>query len=249
MIDPSGGTNQTWDYSSYSPTAIGSGIYTDPTTLPTSSKDKFPKATYVEVWNYPAAPSLDKAIIDYYYDSADSLVRLGQQGSGGNLANTWGDVQGVWNIAYGASKDARNQNMGSKLTMGSFTYAGYGTLKTKYGSYSDVVLITYPGGKNFFQTKPYFGMLMNILYSAPSTIAGAYIYNYTAGTGATEAAIVDEKNFFQTGNTFLFEGSAKLLNLLGEVVATGVNTLDASHLPTGIYFININGNSNEVFVK
>ncbi len=204
MPEPSAGSNQVWDYSSYTPISIGAGVYTDPSTLPASSFNKFPTATYVEVWNQPIAPSLDQAIIDYYHDYADSLVRLGQQGSGGGLANTWGDVQAVWNIGFGDSASARYFAYSNVLTSGSITYAGYGTLKTKYGVYNDVVLISSNGSRAFFQTTPYFGMLMNILYSSPTTIAGAYIYSYSSGTS------VDELKPDQKAQIYTVEDSHKV---------------------------------------
>jgi uncharacterized protein YjdB len=53
----------------------------------------------------------------------------------------------------------------------------------------------------------------------------------------------------QTGDIFKFEGSAKLINLLGQVISTGVNTLDASNVTPGIYFIVLNGHAKQVFVK
>ena len=54
----------------------------------------------------------------------------------------------------------------------------------------------------------------------------------------------------QIDNSFTFVGTAKLVNVSGQVVATGVNTLDASSVPTGIYFIIVEGFAGkEVYIK
>jgi hypothetical protein len=262
IAEPSVGADQVWDYSALTPTNIGVGVYTDPAILPASAKDKFPTATYVEVWNYPMAPSLDLAIIDYYYDCADSLVRLGQQGSGGNLANTWGDVQGIWKIAFGDSVNARyGSNSTSKLVTGSFKYAAYGTLKTKYGIYDNVVMFTHPDAKVFFQTTPYFGMLMNVVYSDATTIAGAYIYSYSGSTGVEGLTSSKKVNIYSTlkNNEIVididgYKGNCavKVINLLGKTVYQNVlifnadkQTLSLNNVNKGIYLVEIRYN-NEV---
>lgn len=145
MTEPTTGANQVWNYSSISVSNIGAGVYTDPATLPISVINKFPAATYVEVWTSPAAPSVEQAIVDYYREYPDSLVRMGQQSSGGSNSSTWGDTQGIWNVSFGGSTNATYQDQGTgQLATGVFTYAAYGTLTTPYGTYNDVVMITRP---------------------------------------------------------------------------------------------------------
>jgi len=53
----------------------------------------------------------------------------------------------------------------------------------------------------------------------------------------------------QSGDIFRFEGKAKLINILGQVVATGVDVIDASSLTPGVYFIIVDGRAKEVIVK
>lgn len=224
MTEPTSGANQVWDYSLINPTALGWGEYTDPATLPSSAQSIFPTATYVEVWKQPAAPFLTQAIIDYYHDYPDSLVRMGQQHSGGASSSTWGDVQGVWNIAFGSSASGRYQDASTgQLVTGSYTYAGYGTLKTKLGTYNDVVMFSRNGAKTFFQTTPYFGMLMNVLYSAPTTIAGAYIYSYGTSNGVAD--------FSSQNNTSIYSGlnsNEVVINIANFSGNADVNVFDAT---------------------
>jgi len=65
----------------------------------------------------------------------------------------------------------------------------------------------------------------------------------------TVVSLVEGSKLRQIGNVFTFEGTAKLINLIGQVVATATNTLDASSVAPGIYFIVIDGNAKEVLVK
>ena len=53
----------------------------------------------------------------------------------------------------------------------------------------------------------------------------------------------------QKGKVFTFDGSAKLLNLLGQVVLTGENTIDASFVAPGIYFITKDNTTLEISVQ
>ena len=255
MTEPSTGANQVWDYSAHNPISIGAGVYTDPSTLPASSLNKFPTATYVEVWKIPAAPSLDKAIIDYYQECTDSLVRLGQQGSGGGLANTWGDVQGIWNLAYGDSADARYFIYSNQLTTGKITYAAYGTLKTKYGVYTNVVMLSRNGGRAFFQTTPYVGMLMEIQYSAPNTIAGAYIYSYAGAAGIEDLKPQHKASVYSISNSkevkismadYTGKVGVKVYDALGKEVfqntlyfSNDSQNIDLHNLLHGIYFVQV----------
>jgi len=70
------------------------------------------------------------------------------------------------------------------------------------------------------------------------------ITNQTTGFGDLKI-----KTITQRGNKFSFEGSAKMINILGKVVLTSVNGIYASSLNAGIYFIVIDGKTKEVSVK
>jgi len=61
--------------------------------------------------------------------------------------------------------------------------------------------------------------------------------------------IIAPKAIGQIGNVFTFDGSAKLINILGQVVATGFNTIDANAIAPGIYFIVVDGYTKEVSVR
>jgi hypothetical protein len=257
MTEPTTGANQVWDYSALIPTPISSGIYTDPATLPASAKNKFPTATYVEVWQMPT--TLDKTVIDYYYDCADSLVRLGQQSSGGSNSSTWGNVQGVWKLTFGDSATARSMSLSTgKLEPTSFKYAGYGTLKTKYGTYTNVVMISLNGIRNFFQTTPYFGMLMSIQYTTPTTIAGAYIYSYSAGASvkndihsAENVSITANSNQITIGLNEINTGcEVRVLNMMGQTVSQKhINNSDSHSIAidnviSGVYLVEVKYNNS-----
>lgn len=260
ITEPTAGPNQVWDYSTISVTNIGTGVYTNPATLPASVINKFPAATYVEVWTIPAAPSVEQAIVDFYREYPDSLVRMGQQSSGGSNSSTWGDTQGIWNVPFGGSTNANYQDQGTgQLASGVFTYAAYGTLTTPYGTYNDVVMITRPGSKLFFSTTPYYGLLMNVIYSGPTTIAGAYVYDYDFPTSIDVLATQDRLSLYpnpvSNELTLQFETNSsrtiEILNCLGaveytEIVRTTTARINTSHLSTGVYFIKTTDENNNL---
>lgn len=260
MTEPGSGANQVWDYSAISVSNIGAGVYTDPSTLPASVINKFPTATYVEVWTSPAAPSVEQAIVDFYREYPDSLVRMGQQSSGGSNSSTWGDTQGIWNVSFGGSTNAKYLDQGTgQLVTGVFTYAAYGTLTTPYGTYNDVVMITRPGSKLFFSTTPYYGLLMNVIYSGPTTIAGAYVYDYDFPTSIDKLHASNKLTFYPNPAsnqlTLSFNVVAKrtveIYNLLGEkLYSTKVNTtnlnIDVKTFENGVYFIKSTDENNNI---
>ncbi|MFZ4740086.1 MAG: T9SS type A sorting domain-containing protein [Bacteroidales bacterium] len=239
MPTPTEGANQTWDYSSYNPTAIFGLQYMDFSTLPQSAKDKFPTSTYVE-----AMPgiSLNITIINYYQEFTDSLKRLGQQGSGGGLANTWGDIEAVFNISYG---DSTTTNTIIK-------YAAYGTLKTKYGTYNNVVMLKRGTSTFLYQTTPYFAPLMQIVYNAGS-IVGSYIFYYASSSGLNEnkaSSIAIYPNPVNETLSFISPESYNglvyyILDMNGKQILTGtienaITSIDLSKFASGNYILKTN---------
>jgi len=51
------------------------------------------------------------------------------------------------------------------------------------------------------------------------------------------------------GKKFAFEGKGVMVNLLGQVVAKGAGSIDASSLANGVYYIVIDGVASKVIVK
>lgn len=261
MTDPLVGANQVWDYSTLKVTAIGSGVYTDPNTLPASAKDKFPTATCVVAWNM--GTTLDKTAIDYYLESADSTVALGQQHSGGSNFHTLGYVIGVWGLSFGESKNARTQNaMTGKLELSSFKYAGYGTLKTANGTYNNVVMIKNGTHVYFYQTSPYSELLMDLIYSGPATIAGAYIYSYVNVTSSNQLSdnemkvfpnptsgqlTIDLSNQQVTSVINLFNENGQ--SVLHKQVEGPIVHLDLKNNARGIYILRITSSATTTFRK
>jgi hypothetical protein len=247
MPAPTEGANQVWDYSSFNPTDIFGLQITDFNTLPQSAKSKFPSATYVEAM--PGYP-LDITIINYYQEYTDSLKRLGQQGSGGGLANTWGDIEAVFNISYGDSTI-----IGTK-----FKYAAYGTLKTKFGNYSNVVALKRATTTFLYQTSPYFAPLMQIEYYN-GNIVGAYIYHYANSSGISHQMFATFAVFPNPVNNLLtiftpeiYKDKTYVLHdiygkkLLSGKTESSSSVLDISDLLPGYYFLTIE-NKTIKFIK
>ena len=51
------------------------------------------------------------------------------------------------------------------------------------------------------------------------------------------------------GSKFNFEGKGIMVNILGQVVATGTSSIDASSFAAGVYYIIIDGIASKVIVK
>jgi hypothetical protein len=206
-------------------------------------------------------PSLAVAARRFYYDSADSLVELGEQSSGGGTINPSGSTLGVWNIPFGESKDGQYRDLTTgKMTVGSFTYAAYGTLKLQSKTYDDVVMISNPSGKNFFITKPFFGLVMKVMYSAPNTIAGAYINSFgsTAVTIAGSPAspknhsITTQKNSEIVIDLADYSGNCdiKIVAISGKTVyqntlyfGSASKTVSINNVNAGVYFVELKYNN------
>lgn len=239
MPAPTEGANQTWNYSTFNPTAVFTMEIMDFNLLPASAKNKFPTSTYVEAM--PGYP-LDITIITYFQEYTDSLKRLGQQGSGGGLANTWGDLQAVFNLGFGDS-----------TTSGiSFKYAAYGTLTTKFGTYNNVVMLKRGTTTFLYQTTPFFAPIMQIEYNA-GTIAGAYIYSYSTSSSISDNKINSIAIYPNPVNETLSFISPEsynglvyyILDMNGKQILTGtienaITSIDLSKFASGNYILKTN---------
>ena len=74
-----------------------------------------------------------------------------------------------------------------------------------------------------------------------------YVFGKTAGFVGKEI-VKGKKITPNVGTTFTFEGNGTMVNILGQVVATGAGSIDASALAEGIYYIIIEGVASNVIV-
>ncbi|MCC6684019.1 MAG: T9SS type A sorting domain-containing protein, partial [Bacteroidia bacterium] len=144
------------------------------------------------------------------------------------------------------------------------TYDAYGTLKTPFGTYNDVIRIkiTETGNTDvlyfFYQCSPTFKKLAHYVYDG-STTKTVYFYQFTSGP-SNVAAINNEQiavypNPVKAGNEIVVnnltpESQVELLNLMGETISTttGANPVFSTEaLPAGMYLVRVvTGNKTSV---
>ena len=74
--------------------------------------------------------------------------------------------------------------------------------------------------------------------------------HYSFPQGLLASKIVKAKKITpNVGKKFAFEGKGVMVNLLGQVVAKGAGSIDASSLANGVYYIVIDGVASKVIVK
>lgn len=79
---------------------------------------------------------------------------------------------------------------------------------------------------------------------------GLYVFGGSHKSEGTPAKIVKAKKITpNVGKKFAFEGKGVMVNLLGQVVAKGAGSIDASSLANGVYYIVIDGVASKVIVK
>jgi hypothetical protein len=251
---PTVGANQTWDYSTISLTSSGTGVFTDPATLPLNNRTNYPTATNVVVWD--GAPNLDVAITDVYFENADSLVYLAQTSSGGGAGSKKGGSIGKWKLNFNESKKGLYYSqLTGQLTPSDYKYDGYGTLITPKGTYNDAVMISFELNKVIFQTKPFFAPIIQFLYSSSSAIGAMYVNSYESDpSGIQDEASLDASISFSSTDKHLYfnfkehEGvfNVRLVDLTGKTsLATslnstsGVQSISTENLKSGIYLVEI----------
>ncbi len=247
LAEPTQGANQVWDYSSASIPALYTYTITNPTGVKQEFQDSCPTAKYVEILEIPSAPSPDVNPMSFITDEGDYLIRVGEKGSGSGL-NKKHDTIYKFNQAYQSTEIYGGFNM---------IYAGYGTLKLKTTTYTDVVLMlaisttNQDSGYAFYQFTPHFHRLALMGWDNGAAVR-LTIWEPTTSTGVKEALALNAKIYPVPANNFLTidlnekpkSGTVVISTILGTKVHQSniesvSNNIDIQLLNTGIYFVTI----------
>ncbi|MEO6834232.1 MAG: T9SS type A sorting domain-containing protein [Chitinophagaceae bacterium] len=262
--DAIGGPNVIWDFSSLNLPTIGTMTVIDPATGPFISQ--FPTTNFAFQFNLTTGQKLN-----YYYASStaklDLLASDVTSSSTGSNTYTNGRSQLDFPIAYlGTTSDTYQKTSGSLQTTTN-TYDGYGTLKTPYGTYNNVVRIkqvnsAFPNPDYmWFQTNP----LLNIFgYNSNNNSYFSYDGGTTSVSGFTPnpAFITVQPNPVKNKGILLIEGivgkgDLRIYSALGQLVkhttiSTSTVPLDVATWATGVYFYSFistnGGNTKGIFL-
>jgi hypothetical protein len=248
LAQPTLGADQVWDYSSETISALYTYTITDPTTVNQEFQDSCPTAKYVEILAIPGAPSPDLNPMEFMKDDGDYLIRVGEKGSGSGINTTY-DTVFKFNQTFQTTEVYHNDEM---------TYAGYGSLKIKSTTYSDVALMlrTRTGSPDtsyiFYTFTPHFHRLAALGWTGGASAGLTFWEPLASNTGlknltlantsiypvpATTALNIELDRNAQTGTAIVSTMEGK--EVLKSSFEGPSHSIDIQSLHTGLYFITI----------
>ncbi|MBK6729874.1 MAG: T9SS type A sorting domain-containing protein [Bacteroidetes bacterium] len=242
------GENLTWDFSSLSLTEMGTQYYVDASTTPFI--DSWPDANAC----FKIVTPLGSAFF-YWVNSATKFEQLATgitsgPGSGSDYSPNMTTIL-VFPFTYGTSVADTYKKVGYSVDNVLVTYDAYGTLIMPYATYENVVRVKYEydDGSDyaFWSVNPLLP-LMTYNYEENSVTAfGVEIVTGINETITDDVAVYpnpasDILNITLNSGTAMFS----LYNASGAMVGNqqlvnGVNAINTSTYPQGIYFFNIQG--------
>jgi len=245
-----GGANITWDYSGASMPTIGTMSVISPTVGPFVAS--FPTTNFAFKFSLTGGQEL----FFYYANTAAKLENLASNvtaAAAGSNTYTNGRSSVDFPIAYlGTTTDTYQKTGSSTINTTTNTYDGYGTLKTPYGTYSNIVRIkqTNTAFANpdymWYQTNPLF---MIFSYSSDNN---SYISFDGPSTGITAVATTPQlisvvpnpatsEAVFAIANTKTSSGIITIYSSLGQVmqqatIQSGILKVDVGMWAKGTYF-------------
>ncbi len=243
-------SSQTWDYSTAAKTAMYTYTWVSYAGLSQAIRDSFPTGTHAVELRISGMA----ANTEIYQVTSSALISLGAKGSGSSAWNKHYAPRTVFNIPMSIG-DSASYNVSASVKQ-TATYDAYGTLKTPFGTYNDVIRIkiTETGNTDvlyfFYQCSPTFKKLAHYVYDG-STTKTVYFYQFTSGP-SNVAAINHEQisvypNPVKAGNEIVVnnltpESQVELLNMMGETISatTGANPVFSTEaLPAGMYLVRV----------
>ncbi len=262
VLPGAGGTGITWDFSGISATTVATVTVIDPATSPYIST--FPTADYC----LKLAPSVGSALYDYNRSSAtknESLASSYAPGSGNDYTPN-PETEIPFPFAYGNSVTDTFQKTGGSANTVIITYDGFGTLKTPFGTYNNVVRMKHDyGGTDvdykWWTTSPLFIMAVYSGSSGSYTFLGGTttdVKPVTAAEGGTSIYPNPvQGDAVLTFNTSVGINSASLFlsDVTGKLMKTVPVTSRETNFTTigmapGIYFYRlVNDGANVAYGK
>ena len=257
------GANQTWDYSTAGSQPLLTANWIAYSSVSQEMKDSFPQATIVRELIFGGGAIETR----FFKANADHWLDYGKKNSG----NSWNvnhtpDSFYVFPLNYGASAQMDYPT----------TYDAYGTLKTPFGTFSNIIRLkqydpTGIGSQDtlyyYYQTAPYLQPIMNyVKQKSTGTVMNVYFYE-TLATGINDKIANNNSiDIAPNPNSGVFTitlpantltSTVQITNILGEAVYNKVvsglnNTIDIGNTATGIYIIKVtSGNqcATQRFIK
>lgn len=242
-------SSQTWDYSAAAKTAMYTYTWVSYAGLSQAIRDSFPTGTHAVELRISGMA----ANTEIYQVTSGALLFLGAKGSGSS-----------WNKNYEPRTFFKTpMTLGDSVSYNVYTsvkqtatYDAYGTLKTPFGTFNDVIRmkVTETGNPEtfyiFYQCSPTYKKLAHYIYTGTTTKT-VYFYQFTSGPSNVSAVnneqITVYPNPVKAGNEIVVnnltpESKIELLNMMGETISTttGANPVFATEaLPAGMYLVRV----------
>ena len=162
-------SSQTWDYSAAAKTSMYTYTWVSYAGLSQAIRDSFPTGTHAVELRISGVA----ANTELYQVTSSALISLGAKGSGSSAWNKHYAPRTVFKIPMNIG-DSATYNVSASVKQ-TATYDAYGTLKTPFGTFNDVIRIkiTETGNTDvlflFYQCSPSYKKLAHYVYDGTTT--------------------------------------------------------------------------------
>lgn len=243
-------SSQTWDYSTAAKTSLYTYTWVSYAGLSQAIRDSFPAGTHAVELRISGMA----ANTEVFQVTSSALISLGAKGSGGSAWNKHFAPRTIFNIPMNIG-DSATYNVSASVKQTAI-YDAYGTLKTPFGTFNDVIRIKIIETGNtdvlysFYQCSPTYKKLAHYVYDGTTTKT-VYFYQFTTGPSSISAVNNQQTTVYPNPvkagseivvNNVAPESQVELLNLMGETISktTGANPVfSTAALPAGIYLVRV----------
>ncbi len=253
------GANQNWDFSELTLTSNQTFSTVAVATAPLSNN--FPASNYCinHIYNYGTNNILN--VYNFYSLSNTSFKRIGYTENGVVISNNNTDIQFQFPYTYNTVI-----NNGSTMSPITTVYDAYGTLKTPFGTYTNVIRQKETGNSantfinyTWYQTNPY----SPLLFAQFKNDGGVNLLVYKNTTGLGVNPIEPKKAMAIFPNPAHTELNIHLpdqqildrvaiSDVTGKIVLKqdqNLNQINVSHLANGLYFIEAHSGKEKYVTK
>ena len=257
------GANQVWDFSGLTLTPRNFTFNTVAVATATSSNN-FPASNYCWKMIESSDPNNIISEYDFYNLSNTSLEYLGHSSSSGSSISIYSDTAIYFQFPYSYNmviNDTYISGGGAITSSTTSVYDGYGTLKTPFGTYTNVIrkkktegtYVTY----TWLQTKPFSPIMVGEFTD------NGYINVYKNTTGLGVNPIEPKKAMAVFPNPTHTELNIQIpeqqtldrvaiTDVTGKIVLKqdhNLNQINVSHLANGLYFIEAHSGNEKLVTK
>lgn len=244
-----GGSNQTWDFSSLSFTSIGSVEVIAPASSPIGTS--FSTANY-------ALSLTGQDSYSFFEVSGDKMEVLAWTISTPGEGNDYSPNPRTvlkFPFNYLDSENDTWQKVGGSVNDVTITYEGYGTLITPTQTYYDAIRVKEDYGDNEIDYQWYILNPLMAVAIYDHNLNRLYHFGAAQSTGTGDEIMPNAISVYPNPTkgiiNFSVRTNVQLTTMTGQVVAnmSNVNNLDMSNVPAGIYFASFSDEKGQVLQR